>query len=154
MSAKSFPQVDALRPKLENVFFMLSPQLETVLFALFNPVEILFFRAFTLLLTFCDALLQVELILFFISFPQFEIVALVLLDQFEILLFISVNLLVTLFLKSTNGCFTLSHIPSSPFFKPSIIYPPISIITVDGECILNAFLNPSINGTNILSYIH
>ena len=64
------------------------------------------------------------------------------------------NISIMFVFRLSNIDLTLFQILTSPCFNPSIIYPPISIITLLGEAIPNAFLNPSINGLNMWSYIH
>ena len=51
----------------------------------------------------------------------------------------------------TMNCFGYKRIVINPCFKPSIKNEPISFITVDGEFIPKAFLNPSINGLKMFS---
>ena len=41
------------------------------------------------------------------------------------------------------------HAAEMPFFKPAIRKPPISAMTVDGECIPNAALKPLIKGSKM-----
>ena len=63
---------------------------------------------------------------------------------------------------STNGSmiWSFTHLPMflngarMPFSRPSIMYPPISAITVEGEWMPNRFLIQDTNGSTMLVLIH